>query len=185
MSLKIELKNTYDYGDDKMDFFNERIITKKKDYVDYLIILGTIVVSFIAAFLIISIAGPIYFGIGLALVAALGYAGYIVITGRNIEYEYSLTSGDLEISKIISKRKRKRIFSGSCRQFEIIDKASSDRHNISANNVISKIRAVSSMSSEDAYFFITHYNNNKVVVYFEPDSEILNIIRTFNRKAFS
>lgn len=168
-----------------MDLFTERIITKKKDYVDYLIILGTIIISFIAAFLIISIAGPLYFGIGLAFVAALGYAGYIVITGRNIEYEYSLTSGDLEISKIISKRKRKRIFTGSCRQFEMIDKVSSDRHNISVDSVTSKIHAVSSMNSEDAYFFITHYNSNKVIVYFEPGSEILDIIRTFNRKAFS
>lgn len=168
-----------------MDLFTERIITKKKDYVDYLIILVTIIISFIAAFLIISIAGPLYFGVGLAFVAALGYAGYLVITGRNIEYEYSLTSGDLEISKIISKRKRKRIFTGSCKQFEMIDKISSDRHNISVNSVMSKIRAVSSMNSEDAYFFITHYNNNKVIVYFEPDKEVLDIIRTFNRKAFS
>lgn len=168
-----------------MDLFTERIISKKKDYLDYFIILGTIIISFIAAFLIISIAGPLYFGIGLAFVAALGYAGYIIITGRNIEYEYSLTSGDLEISKIISKRKRKRIFAGSCRQFETIDKVSSNRHNLLINSVMSKIRAVSSMNSEDAYFFITHYNNNKVIVYFEPDREILDIIRTFNRKAFS
>ena len=168
-----------------MDFITERIIAKKKDYVDYLIILGTIIISFIAAFLIISIAGPLYFGVGLAFVAALGYVGYRIITSRNIEYEYSLTSGDLEISKIISRRKRKRIFAGSCRQFEMIDKVSSDRHNISVNSVMTKIRAVSSMNSENAYFFITHYNNNKVIVYFEPDSEILNIIKTFNRKAFS
>jgi D-alanyl-lipoteichoic acid acyltransferase DltB (MBOAT superfamily) len=117
-----------------MDLFTERIIEKKKDYKDYLIILGTIIISFIVAFLIISIAGPLYFGVGLAFVAAIAYAGYIIITGRNIEYEYSLTSGDLEITKIISRRKRKRVFFGSCRQFEMLDKVSSERHKLSVNS---------------------------------------------------
>lgn len=168
-----------------MDLFTERIIEKKKDYKDYLIILGTIIISFIVAFLIISIAGPLYFGVGLAFVAAIAYAGYIIITGRNIEYEYSLTSGDLEITKIISRRKRKRVFFGSCRQFEMLDKVSSERHKLSVNSEISKIYAVSSMNSKDAHFFVSHYNSNKVIVYFEPDSELLSIIKTFNRKAFS
>lgn len=167
-----------------MDLFTEKIITKKKDYIDYLIIFATIIISFILAFIIISIAGPLYFGIGLAMVAALGYFGYRIITSRNIEYEYSLTNGDLEISKIIAKRKRKKMFYGNCRKFEIIDKLSSDKHNKAVNSEITKIRAVTAMNSKDAYFFITNYSSKKVVVYFEPDSKVLNSIKTMNRKAF-
>jgi len=167
-----------------MDIFIERIVAKKKDYVDYLIILATIIISFIAAFIIIYMAGPIFFGIGLALVAALGYIGYRIITSRNIEYEYSLTNGDLEISKIIAKRRRKRIFYGSCKQFEVVDKVSSDKHKRIANSEISKIYAVSSMKSQDIYFFISNYNDRKIIIYFEPDDEMLNKIRTLNRKAF-
>lgn len=167
-----------------MDIFIERIVAKKKDYVDYLIILATIIISFIAAFIIIYMAGPIFFGIGLALVAALGYIGYRIITSRNIEYEYSLTNGDLEISKIIAKRRRKRIFYGSCKQFEVVDKVSSDKHKRIANSEISKIHAVSSMKSQDIYFFISNYNDRKIIIYFEPDDEMLNKIRTLNRKAF-
>lgn len=167
-----------------MDMYIERIVKKELDYLDYLIMLGTILLSFIAAYIIMSITGPLYFGVGLALVIALGVFGYLIITSRNVEYEYSLTDGDLVIEKIIAKRKRKRIFSGSCRQFEMIDMVSSDKHKKAVNGAMVKIRAASSMNSEGAYFFITQYNHKRAIVYFEPDSEILNSIKTINRKAF-
>lgn len=167
-----------------MDLFTEKIVEKKKDYLDFLIVITTVIISFIAAFIIILIAGPFYFGIGLALVALLGYIGYRIITSRNIEFEYSLANGDLEISKIISKKKRKRIFYGSCKQFEVMDKLSSDKHNRVVNSVSGKIQAVSSMKSQDVYFFITQYDDKKVIVYFEPGDEILSKIKSLNRKAF-
>lgn len=167
-----------------MDLFTERIVTKKKDYVDYLIMVGTIIVSFILAFIIVLIAGPLYFGIALVLVAAIAYFGYRIITSRNIEFEYSLTNRDLEISKIIAKRKRKRIFYGNCREFEVVDKVTSNRHQKVANSEMTKIRAASSMKSQDVYYFISQYNNKKVIVYFDPGDEILDKIKSFNRKAF-
>lgn len=166
------------------NIFVEQIVKKKKDFVDYLIIFVTILISYIAAYFIISIAGSIFFAIGVAFIVAIGYLGYRIITSRNIEYEYSLNNGDLEITKIIAKRKRKRLFLGNCRQFEIIDKVSSERYKNVAKDVVSKINASSSIRSEDAYFFITNYNKEKVLVYFEPDSKILDLIRTLNRKAF-
>lgn len=167
-----------------MDTFVERIVKKKKDFVDYLIILVTILIAYIAAYFIIVMAGPLYFAIGVAFVAALGYLGYRIITSRNIEYEYSLANGDLEITKIVAKRKRKRMFLGNCRQFEMIDKVSSERHKNAVKDVITKINASSSIKSEDAYFFITNYNKEKILVYFEPDSKIVDLIRAANRKAF-
>ena len=167
-----------------MDIFVERIVKKKKDFVDYLIILVTILIAYIAAYFIIVIAGPLYFAIAVAFVVALGYLGYRIITSRNIEYEYSLANGDLEITKIVAKRKRKRMFLGNCRQFEMIDKVSSERHKNAVKNVITKINVSGSINSEDAYFFITNYNKEKVLIYFEPDCKILDSIKTFNRRAF-
>jgi len=167
-----------------MDLFTEKIVEKKKDYLDFVIVFATIIISLILAFIIILIAGPLYFGIGLALVAIIGYLGYRIITSRNIEFEYSLANGDLEISKIISKKKRKRIFYGNCKQIEVMDKLSSDKHNRVVNNVSGKIHAVSSMKSQDVYFFISQYNEKKVIVYLEPGDEILSKIKSLNRKAF-
>ncbi|AEV69082.1 DUF6106 family protein [Acetivibrio clariflavus] len=167
-----------------MDLFIERIVARKKDYVDYLIILATIIISFIIAFLIILMTGPVLFGVGVGLVTIIGYIGYRIITSRNIEYEYSLTNGDLEISKIIAKKRRKRIFYGSCRQFEVVDKASSERHKRFVNDEMNKIHAVSSMKSQDVYFFISNYNDRKTIVYFEPCEKIIDKIRSLNRKAF-
>jgi hypothetical protein len=92
--------------------------------------------------------------------------------------------GNIAIDKIVAKRKRKRLFNGSCRDLELVGMVSSDKHTQAVNVVKSKIHAVSSMNSEGAYFFITHYNHKTVIVYFEPDTEILNFIRMMNRKAF-
>jgi len=167
-----------------MDLLIEMIVKKKSDYLDYLIILGTIIISFIVAFIAILVAGPLYFSIAIVLIAILAYVGYRIITSRNIEYEYSLTNGDLEISKIIAQRKRKRIFYGDCRQFEMIDRVPSDKHNNAVNSVTSKIRSVSSMNSEHVYFIITQFNSKRVIVYFEPNDKILSGIKTFNKKAF-
>lgn len=167
-----------------MDIFIEQLVKKKKDFVDYLIILVTILLAYIAAYKIIVLTGPLYFAIGVGLVIILGYLGYRIITSRNIEFEYSLVEGDFEITKVIANRKRKRMFIGSYKQFEMVDKVSSERHKNAAKNVIHKINASSSINSEDAYFFITDYDKGKMLVYFEPNDEIINLIRTINRKAF-
>lgn len=167
-----------------MDIFAEHIVKKKKDFVDYLIIIVTILIAYVVAYIIISIAGPLFFAIGVAFVAGIGYIGYRIITSRNIEYEYSLNNGDLEITKIVAKRKRQRIFLGNCRQFEKIDKVSSERYKSASKEVLSKINASSSINSKDTYFFITNYNKERVMIYFEPDTKILELIRTLNRKAF-
>jgi|LSQX01.1.fsa_nt_gb hypothetical protein len=167
-----------------MDIFIERIIRKKPDYADYLIVFGTILITFAVAFIIMSLAGVLYFGIGLAAVIAIAYIAYRIITSRNVEFEYALTNGDLDIDKIIAKRKRKRLFSGSCRQFEIMAKVSSEKHDEATKGMLTKINAASSMNSENTYFFIAHYDKRKIIVYFEPDNRMLSSIKTMNRKVY-
>ena len=43
----------------------------------------------------------------LLVVCAVAYGGYFLVTGMNVEYEYSVTNGELDVDKIIAKRKRK------------------------------------------------------------------------------
>lgn len=37
------------------------------------------------------------------------YGGYILITNMSVEYEYIVTNGEMDIDKIIAKRRRKRL----------------------------------------------------------------------------
>ena len=94
-----------------MDVFVEQIIAKKKTAKDLLIIIASIIGFIIITFLILAIApnfiGPLTF----FLIFGLGYGLWWLLTSLNIEYEYSVTNGDIDIDQIIAKRKRK----GWCR----------------------------------------------------------------------
>ena len=53
---------------------------------------------------------------------------YYIITLRNIEYEYAVTNGDLDIDIIINQSKRKRLFSASCKEFEAVARVDSPQY---------------------------------------------------------
>ena len=102
-----------------MDTFMEKIVAKKQTPKDMLTKAGIIIAIPVVYILIMNIPVISQFlsGLWLFLIAALIYGGYHLIRSRNIEYEYIVTNGDLDIDKIIARRKRKRIFSANCKDF--------------------------------------------------------------------
>jgi hypothetical protein len=116
------------------------------------------------------------------LIVALGYLVYYLISLRKIEYEYAFTNGELDVDKIIAQRKRKRVFSANCRDFEAFGKLNSEKHNDDISSIPEKIKAVTSMSSENIYFFTANYKGNKTLVYFEPDERMLNSLKPYISK---
>ncbi len=168
-----------------MDTFIEKIVTKKKGPVDYFITFGLILAAVILTMLSFSIQILQQLGISLLIAAAIIYLVYRLINARNIEYEYIVTNGDLDIDKIISRRKRKRIFSASCKEFEILAKVSSNSFSQSVQSIKNRIDATSNINSPDAYFATLAYKGEKTVVIFEPDERMLNNFKIFiPRKMF-
>lgn len=167
-----------------MDIFIEKIVQRQKTMQDYLIITGVIILClFVIVFIIPSIpfinTMPIFFDAGAI------YGAYVLIKSRNLEFEYAVTNGELDIDKIIARSRRKRIFSASCKEFEILAKLKSSHYTQHIQNVSNKIKAVSSMDSPDVYFALLNYNGEKTVVFFEPDERMLNSFKMFiPRKIF-
>ncbi len=86
-----------------MDLFAERLIPKKIEGKD----LALCALLFVAA-LIISAVAFVFAGY-IAIIVAAGalYGAYYLATGiLFVEYEYTLTNDELDIDKIIAKRKR-------------------------------------------------------------------------------
>ena len=112
-----------------MDVFMEKIVPKRKDLKDSLIasliVFFTVVVSLILIVFKIPLLSEL--GLNIFIVAGLIYLAYRLITSRNVEFEYIVTNGDLDIDRITAKRKRKRIFSASCKEFDILARTSSNR----------------------------------------------------------
>lgn len=163
-----------------MDIFVERIVERKKNIFDYMIIFSIFFGSLFVALLILLLLD--INALSAMLLAALGYLVYYLISLRKIEYEYALTNGEIDIDKIIAQRKRKRIFSANCRDFEVFGKLDSEKYTDEVKSIPQKIKAVTSMASEDVHFFVANYKGNKTLVFFEPDERMLNSLKPYISK---
>jgi len=169
-----------------MDIFLEKIVTKKKTFTDSLIAVGTIFGTIILVMLSFTIQILVQLGLSVFLSAGFIYLAYRLITSRNVEYEYIVTNGDLDIDKIISKRKRKRIFSANCKEFDIVSKVKSNSFSQSVQSIRNRIDASSSIDSPDAYFITLNYKGERTLVIFEPDEKMLdNFKKYIPRKVFT
>lgn len=166
-----------------MDVFVEKIVKRKKIVSDYFII------ALIAA-------APPGLSIGLLLVyipniseiliellpfifIGLSYLAFIMIRSKNIEYEYLVTNGELDIDIIIAKRSRKRLFSGSSKDFDIIAPYGKGQYSSALENIKSRITAVSNIK-DDGIYFLTAYNKGaKIAVLFQPDLKMLDMFSKY------
>lgn len=162
-----------------MDVFMEKIVTKKKDIKDNFLVFGIILGTFILILVLLNIQIINQLGIGLFLIVGLFYLAYRLITARNVEFEYVVTNGELDIDKIISRRKRKRVFSASCKEFEILARVKSNSYSQSVQAIKNRIDATSSPDSPDAFFATLNYKGEKTLVLFEPDERMLNNFKLF------
>lgn len=161
-----------------MDIFIEKIVARKKDAKDLAITAGTVLGSILV--FLISLNIPVVNQLGLIVFAGLVYLCYRVIISRNIEFEYIVTNGDLDIDRIVAKRKRKRIFSASCKEFDIIAKMSNtEEFRKAAHSAKVRIDASSSAISPNAYFVTASYKGEKTLVVFEPDERMLGNFKIF------
>ncbi|WP_110461514.1 DUF6106 family protein [Ruminiclostridium sufflavum] len=160
-----------------MDIFLEKIVKKKKTIADYTIIAGVILLAVLLMLIILSFRflssfAPLF-------VVGIGYIAYMLIRNRNIEYEYIVTNGDLDIDIIIAQRKRKRIFSGSCKDFEMIAKLTSGKYDYNNQNTKDRVVAVSSMDSSDVYFISFIKDGKKSLVFFEPHAKMVESFKKY------
>lgn len=98
-------------------------------------------ILYIFGSLFVALAIVLFLGISpisTILLIVLGYLVYYLISLRKIEYEYAFTNGELDIDKIIAQRKRKRVFSASCRDFEAFGKLDSEKYTDEIKNIPQK-----------------------------------------------
>lgn len=168
-----------------MDTFMEKMVTKRKTLKDNLLTAGIILAAMLLIMISLSIQVLQQLGLGILFAAGFAYLGFRLISSRNVEFEYIVTNGDLDIDKIISRRKRKRILSASCKEFDLIAKVSSEHFNQSVQSIKNRIDASSSIHSPGVYFTTLNYKGQKTLVIFEPDERMLNNFRIFiPRKIF-
>ena len=99
-----------------MDTYSEQLVKKNQtssDNMKKIIIIAAGAVVTVGLLYVTFVVTPF----ALLAVAAAIYGMYWLITGTNIEYEYIVTNGALDIDKIISKRKRVTLLSIDVKDF--------------------------------------------------------------------
>ncbi|MFU0833705.1 MAG: BPH-5 domain-containing protein [Oscillospiraceae bacterium] len=157
-----------------MDIFVEQLIKKKFSPKDYLFICAVILASVVLVFLAVVLIPQF----AIFILACIIYADYNLITSRSLEFEYSVTNGDITIDKIIYRRKRKHVISVDAHTVEEMGKYDANKH--SGKTYAARIFASETDSGENAWFFTAHHpQKGNVLVVFNPNEKTLDAIRPF------
>jgi hypothetical protein len=161
------------------DLFLEKIVARRKTGKDYLTIFGIIVGGLVVLVLVLWFGGYVAFLFPF-MVAGLLYGIWYLLTGMNREYEYIVTNGDLDIDMIISRRKRKRVFSGKAKEFELMAEVGGDEYRAAAKSSFKLLDCSQTLMAKGNWFFITEYKGQRTMVVFNPDERMLKSMKRFN-----
>jgi len=161
-----------------MDVYVEFIVKKKKDMKDYLVWLGACLLAFVCSFIVLSIpALAPYIVILFWLLVGIGYVTYRIIVSRNIEFEYSVTNGELDVDKIINRKRRKRLLSVDTKSFDIFEPVNEGvLARIKAMNLQTTIHAEGGTSTPETYVAVFNMNGLKTCLFIQPNDRVLEAI---------
>lgn len=162
-----------------MDTYIEQLVVHKKDYRDFMVKVVMILSIFavLALGVIFGVMVNVYFiAVGFFLAIFDIYFCWYVITGRNVEYEYTVTNNNLQIDKVMAKRRRKPVLSIDIKKIEAFDKITENRLNDSRCNKVLYLGTYDDDPKQ--YRFIIQTNKyGKVMVVFAPNEKVLNSIK--------
>ena len=151
------------------DLYTEEIVKKEKTAKDSLIkvllIIGTAV-----AVLSLMVLG----WVSLILIAVFAVADFFVMPTLDLEYEYLYVNGEIDIDKIMSKQKRKRVFSGDTASLELLAPTQShELDHYKSRTDIKKSDFSSGRKDPKTYTMILKKEQGMEMVIFEPSEVIL------------
>lgn len=153
-----------------MDTFVEQIVVKKKDGKQIALMVGAVVLATALMLTILMFAYYLYV-LAPAALAGVGYGLWWILTAQNIEFEYCVTNGDVDIDQIVARRRRKRIVSVSGKKIE-----SAGRYNPAAWQGRKIDRFVMAAPAPDAeglrYFTYHSKKRGYTLVVFQPDERV-------------
>lgn len=151
------------------DVFKEQLVKRINTPKDTAIRVCVWVIVLLIILIVITQVPMVALFVALILGFAASYAtGYL-----NVEYEYVLTNGELDIDVIYDQKKRKRVFNGDMKQFELMAHINDKAHE-AAFNTAHEIRDYSSgVTGDNTYAFLATHENKKVKIIIEPNEKML------------
>lgn len=164
------------------DLYSEHLVKKKNTGKDSAVKIGMIALTVIAAIFGI-LLNPLFFLAALGL----GIADYLIFPTLNLEYEYLYVNGELDIDKIMSQTKRKKVKTFDVSKMEIMAPLKSHRMDYYNSNTRLKLQDYSSGDmSHKIYAMIIPDGQELCKVLLELDERMFSDIqKTSPRKVFN
>lgn len=161
-----------------MDSFIEHMIKQRKSashiIKSILIITAAVLLSFILTFILLLF--PIFLSALPILIAAVVYGAYRIISASDVEYEYILTNGELDVDKIMRKKKRKRVVTVHCKAFTHFGKVSDPQYRKLKNEEYARtIDASARSDSFEDYYAVFFLNGQRIMMIFNPTQKMIEL----------
>ena len=157
-----------------MDSFIEQIIEKKaepKDIIKRLLLMaGSLLLCFV--FVYLAFMMPVISMVFFMMVFGTVWLTWILIQGTFIEYEYIITNNEMDIDKIISRKKRKRLITVKLNKTEEWGKYSSGK----GENANVTVSAHDCGYKNLWYITVHHEKHGKTTLLFSPGRSVLQAV---------
>ena len=161
-----------------MDHFAEQLVKKqqgsaaKTRYMALLICGILLVIAIVLLSLVLG--APLTF-VGFLLAAAVGYGIYFKLQEMDVEYEYTFTNGELDVDKIIAKKKRKEMLTVNVSKFSEFSRYSDD---LPETEDMTVVIASDNIASNEYYADFEHDEYGKTRLIFSPNEKMIENIKT-------
>lgn len=161
-----------------MDVFAEQLV-KKSGGTKSLSLKVLIVFAIILVIAIAFTLSPIFarFSSIIILIAAAAiYGGYQLLSYTNVEYEYSVTNGEIDIDKILGQKKRTRLTTIKCKEIEEIGVYKDSEHrNKKYDRVIDASQ--NAYDQNNTFYILYRTSTGSTILIFSPNDKIKDAIR--------
>lgn len=162
-------------GESILEGFNEQVVKRANKPINNVIKVLSVLLLFAVPIICIMLAYVItayLIYIGLFLFMGGIYAVWYVFSCQKVEYEYSVAGDELEIAKVISLRKRKRVCKVKIRDIEKLDKGEKTIDNMKFSKTYIAARDIDA-DDENYYAVFNTITHGRCVLIFTPNEQIL------------
>lgn len=167
-----------------MEGFNEQVVKRankpKNTIIKIMSVMILILIPIIFSVLAFAITAYMFY-VGMFLFIGGIYVVWYIITSQKVEFEYSVTGDELEIAKVISLRKRKRICKVSIREIEKLEKGEKSIEGMRFTKNFIAARDLDA-DSENFYAVFNSAAYGRCLLIFTPNEQILEGMKKYLNK---
>ena len=161
-----------------MDIFCEYMVKHKKSGKEYLVLVAIIIGAIFLSTLSFTLLFGRLLGFEILVFTGIWYGAYVLVGRTEIEYEYILTNGILDIDKIMARRTRKRVISIDFKSIEVCSPAKGIKG--SNNPAVKVLDFTGNINGANVYYVDFSKNATMYRVFFQPNSKMLNNLKLAN-----